>query len=42
MNQENNAPSTKSLQAVLEIIEPGSTFVTLHALTGNFSNSPPW
>jgi len=39
MNQDNNAPSPESLQAVLEIIEPGSTFVALHSLAGDFSNS---
>lgn len=39
MSQDNNASSTKSLQAVLEIIEPGSTFVAIHSLAGDFSNS---
>jgi aminoglycoside phosphotransferase (APT) family kinase protein len=34
-----NAPSPESLQAVLEIIEPGSTFVAIHTLEGDFSNS---
>jgi aminoglycoside phosphotransferase (APT) family kinase protein len=34
-----NAPSPELLQAVLELIEPGSTFVALHSLAGDFSNS---
>ncbi len=39
MSQDNNAPAPESLQAVLEIIEPDSTFVAIHALAGDFSNS---
>jgi aminoglycoside phosphotransferase (APT) family kinase protein len=39
MSQDNNTPSPESLQAVLEIIEPGSTFVAIHSLEGDFSNS---
>ena len=39
MSQDNNAPSPETLQAVLEIIEPGCTFVAIHSLAGDFSNS---
>jgi aminoglycoside phosphotransferase (APT) family kinase protein len=39
MIQDNNTPSPDSLQAVLEIIEPGTNFVALHSLEGDFSNS---
>lgn len=38
MNQD-NAPSTESLQSLLEIIAPGSDFVAIHSLEGDFSNS---
>lgn len=39
MTQANNPPSPDALQAVLEIIQPGSTFFAIHSLEGNFSNS---
>jgi hypothetical protein len=42
MSQDNNAPSPESLQAVLEIIEPGSTFVAIHSLAGDFPIRPTW
>ncbi len=39
MSQGNAAPSQDSLQSVLEIIKPGSRFVAIHPLEGDFSNS---
>jgi aminoglycoside phosphotransferase (APT) family kinase protein len=39
MSQDNNIPSPDSVQAVLDIIEPGANFVALHSLEGDFSNS---
>jgi aminoglycoside phosphotransferase (APT) family kinase protein len=39
MSQGRNTPSLESLQSVLEIIEPGSEFVAIHSLEGDFSNS---
>lgn len=39
MRQDNNPPSPGALQAVLEIIQPGSTFFAIHSLEGDFSNS---
>jgi hypothetical protein len=39
MSQDNNARVPESLQAVLEMIEPGSSFVAIHSLAGDFSNS---
>jgi len=39
VSHDNNTPSTDSLQSLLEVIEPGSTFVAIHSLEGNFSNS---
>ena len=39
MSQSNNTPSPTSLQSVLEIIHPGSDFVAIHSLEGDFSNS---
>jgi aminoglycoside phosphotransferase (APT) family kinase protein len=39
MSQDNNTPSPESLQSLLEIIAPGSDFVAIHSLEGDFSNS---
>ena len=38
MNQD-KAPLPESLQSLLEIIAPGSEFVAIHSLEGDFSNS---
>jgi aminoglycoside phosphotransferase (APT) family kinase protein len=38
LNQD-KAPSPESLQSLLEIIVPGSEFVAIHSLEGDFSNS---
>jgi aminoglycoside phosphotransferase (APT) family kinase protein len=39
MTENNHAPSPESLQGLLETIAPGSTFVAIHPLEGDFSNS---
>jgi aminoglycoside phosphotransferase (APT) family kinase protein len=39
MNQANNIPSQEALRSLLETITPGSTFVAIHSLEGDFSNS---
>lgn len=39
MTQDDNFPAPDSIQAVLEIIEPGSRFEAFHCLEGDFSNS---
>lgn len=39
MIQDNNIPSPESLQSLLQIIAPGSDFVAIHSLEGDFSNS---
>lgn len=39
MSQDNTTPSPESLQSLLEIIAPGSDFVAIHSLEGDFSNS---
>lgn len=39
MGQDNKTPSPESLQSLLEIIAPGSTFIAINSLEGNFSNS---
>lgn len=39
MRQDNNYPSPDALQAVLEIIQLGSTFFAIHSLEGDYSNS---
>ncbi len=39
MSQGNNTPSLDSLQSILEVLEPGSRFVAIHSLEGDFSNS---
>jgi aminoglycoside phosphotransferase (APT) family kinase protein len=39
MSQDKNTPSPESLQSLLEIIAPGSNFVAIHSLEGDFSNS---
>jgi hypothetical protein len=42
MNKESNPPNTpspESLQSLLEIIAPGSNFVAIHPLEGDFSKS---
>lgn len=39
MSRESVAPSPKSLQALVDIVLPGSTFLAVHPLEGDFSNS---
>lgn len=39
MSQDNNTLSPELLQSLLEIIVPGSKFVAIHSLEGDFSNS---
>jgi aminoglycoside phosphotransferase (APT) family kinase protein len=39
MSRESIAPSTESLQSLLDIILPGSTYLGVHPLEGDFSNS---
>lgn len=39
MSLDSNPPSPDALQAVLDILQPGSKFFDLHSLEGNFSNS---
>jgi aminoglycoside phosphotransferase (APT) family kinase protein len=39
MNKVNNPPSPESLQIILETINPGATFIAIHTLEGDFSNS---
>ena len=39
MSLDNNAPSPKSLQKILEAINPGTKFTAIHTLEGDFSNS---
>ncbi len=39
MSQDKNFPSPESLQSLLEMIVPGSDFVAIHSLEGDFSNS---
>lgn len=39
MSQDNKTLSPESLQSLLEIIAPGSQFVAIHSLEGDFSNS---
>lgn len=38
MNQDKNLPSPASLQLALKMIAPGSEFVAVHSLEGDFSN----
>lgn len=39
MSQDNNTPPPESFQSLLETIAPGSDFVAIHPLEGDFSNS---
>jgi aminoglycoside phosphotransferase (APT) family kinase protein len=39
MSQKMDLPSLKSIEAVLQIISPGSIFQSMHTLEGDFSNS---
>jgi aminoglycoside phosphotransferase (APT) family kinase protein len=39
MTENNHAPSPEALQGLLGTIAPGSTFVAIHPLEGDFSNS---
>jgi hypothetical protein len=39
MSQDHRTPSPESLQSLLETIAPGSKFVAIHSLEGDFSNS---
>jgi aminoglycoside phosphotransferase (APT) family kinase protein len=39
MSRDIDTPSTEALKSLLEIIVPGSEFVAIHSLEGDFSNS---
>jgi aminoglycoside phosphotransferase (APT) family kinase protein len=39
MNRDTTAPSPESLQTLLDVVLPGSTFLAVHSLEGDFSNS---